>query len=104
MSNQIVTAKHKNLLRNFFSDSCMYDNQNNRAVGLANVTSTDPYDCQKKCQANPSCVFFVYDKSNLTCLLKKESGAKKGENAEGFVTGPNHCSLMGESCLFKKVR
>jgi hypothetical protein len=82
----------------------MYDNHTNRALGLANVTSTDPYDCQQQCQANPACVFFVYEMSITMCHMKAESGAKKGELKVGFVTGPNHCSLMCKAiCLRKNV-
>jgi hypothetical protein len=80
----------------------MFDNHDNRALGLANVTSTDPYDCQQQCQANAACVFFVYEKSNSTCMMKKESGAGKGDIKDGYVTGPNHCSLMCKIICYLK--
>ena len=77
----------------------MYDNHNNRALGLANVTSTDPYDCQQKCQANAGCIFFVYQMSDSTCMMKAETGEGNGETKVGYVTGPNHCSLMCKTFL-----
>jgi hypothetical protein len=78
----------------------MYDNQGNRALGLANVLSTDPYDCQQQCQANPKCVFFVYEMSITMCHMKAESGAGMGNTKVGFVTGPKHCSLMCKSIFY----
>ena len=63
--------------------------------GLKFQNIDDPIECQKRCQIEPSCNYFVLNlrpEASAKCYLKGEVGHRKEK--ENVLFGPKHCEGM----------
>ena len=61
---------------------------------------SDPSTCQRRCQHNFECNYFVFDLNNLECFLKRSDAGKVYKL--DHISGPKNCGKWNRNMYFKR--